>query len=112
MIAATLLNLYTMSDALFYLGLQRNLDFEVGVFPLLFVGTALVYMLLAVPVGKLADRVGKTPVLVGRYLMLVPVYCALLFTSLLVLGWVPNRAWDVVCRQRRGACCVCQLAAA
>ena len=85
-IAATLLNLCTISDALFYLGLQRNLDFEVGVFPLLFVGTALVYMLLAVPVGKLADRVGKTPVLVGGYLMLVPVYCALLFTSLPVLG--------------------------
>jgi MFS family permease len=86
LIAATLLNLCTISDALFYLGLQRNLDFEVGVFPLLFVGTALVYMLLAVPVGKLADRVGKTPVLVGGYLMLVPVYCALLITSLPVLG--------------------------
>ena len=86
LIAATLLNLCTISDALFYLGLQRNLDFEVGVFPLLFVGTALVYMLLAVPVGKLADRIGRTPVLVGGYLMLVPVYGALLVTSLPTLG--------------------------
>ncbi len=85
-IAATLLSLSTISDGLFYLGLQRRLDFQVSVFPLLFVGTALVYMLLAVPVGKLADRVGKAPVLVGGYLMLVPVYCALLVTSLPILA--------------------------
>jgi predicted MFS family arabinose efflux permease len=85
-IAGTLLSLSTISDGLFYLGLQRKLDFEVSVFPLLFVGTALVYMLLAVPVGKLADRGGKMPVLVGGYLMLIPVYCALLVTSLPILG--------------------------
>ncbi len=85
-IAGSLLSVSTISDALFYLGLQRNLDFQVSVFPLLFVGTALVYMLLAVPVGKLADRIGKTPVLVGGYLMLIPVYCALLVTSLPILG--------------------------
>jgi MFS family permease len=85
-IAGTLLSLSTISDSLFYLGLQRKLDFEVSIFPLLFVGTALVYMLLAVPVGKLADRVGKTPVLVGGYLMLVPVYGALLVTSLPIVG--------------------------
>ena len=84
--AATLLSLCTISDSLFYLGLQRQLDFELSLFPLLFVGTALVYMLLAVPVGKLADRVGKAPVLIGGYLMLVPVYCALLCTSLPILA--------------------------
>jgi MFS family permease len=85
-IAGVLLNLATISDALFYLGLQRNLDFQVSLFPLLFVGTSLVYMLLAVPVGKLADRIGKMPVLVGGYLMLVPVYLALLVTSLPIIG--------------------------
>ena len=85
-IAGTLLNLATISDALFYLGLQRELDFQVSIFPLLFVGTSLVYMLLAVPVGRLADRIGKMPVLVGGYLMLVPVYLALLVTSLPIVG--------------------------
>lgn len=85
-IAGTLLNLATISDALFYLGLQRKLDFQVSIFPLLFVGTSLVYMLLAVPVGRLADRIGRMPVLVGGYLMLVPVYLALLVTSLPIVG--------------------------
>ena len=40
------------------------------VFPLLFVGTALVYMLLAVPAGRLADRVGRGRVFVGGYALL------------------------------------------
>ncbi|HEY1360489.1 MAG TPA: MFS transporter [Thermoleophilaceae bacterium] len=85
-IAGMVLSLATISDGLFYLGLQRRLDFDLSVFPLLFVGTAVVYMTLAVPAGQLADRIGRGKVLVGAYLLLIPVYAALLVTSLPVLG--------------------------
>ena len=40
-------------------------------FPLLFVGTALVYMLLAVPAGRLADRIGRGKVFLGGYVLLL-----------------------------------------
>ncbi len=55
-IAASLLGLATISDAFLYLALQRHLDLAPAAFPLLFVGTSLAFMLLAVPVGRLADR--------------------------------------------------------
>src|SRR5919201_902724 len=50
--------------------------------PLLFVGTALVFMVLAVPMGKLADRVGRGKVFVGGYLLLLAVYSSLLVPSI------------------------------
>ena len=55
-IAASLLGLATISDAFLYLALQRHLDLAPAAFPLLFVGSSLAFMLLAVPVGRLADR--------------------------------------------------------
>ena len=60
-----MLGLATLSDGFIYLALEKRVDFEPSVFPLLFVGTALVYMLLAVPAGRLADRVGRGRVFVG-----------------------------------------------
>jgi MFS family permease len=38
-------------------------------------------MALAIPVGQLADRVGKVPVLLGGHALLFVVYGVLLFTS-------------------------------
>jgi MFS family permease len=73
-----MLSLATMSDGFLYLTLQRRLDFNVGFFPLLYVATALIYMLLAVPVGNLADRVGRGRVFVGGYALLLLVYVSLL----------------------------------
>jgi MFS family permease len=72
------LALFTMSDGFLYLGLQRQLDFDVRFLPLLYMGTALVYMLLALPVGRLADRVGRGRVFVGGYALLLLVYMSLL----------------------------------
>jgi MFS family permease len=72
------LALFTMSDGFLYLGLQRQLDFDVKFLPLLYTGTALVYMLLALPVGRLADRVGRGWVFVGGYVLLLLVYMSLL----------------------------------
>jgi MFS family permease len=76
------LALATVSDGLLYLGLQRRAGFEPTFFPLLFVGAAAAYMLLAVPVGRLADAVGRGKVLVGGYLLLLLVYTSLLLPSL------------------------------
>jgi MFS family permease len=77
-----MLALTTMSDGFLYLGLQSRLDFDISLFPLLFVGTALAYMLLAVPVGLLADRVGRGRVFIGGYLLLLVVYTSLLLPSI------------------------------
>ncbi|HET8646380.1 MAG TPA: MFS transporter, partial [Vicinamibacteria bacterium] len=73
-----LLSLVTISDGFLYLTLQRRLDFNLGLFPLLYVVTALIYMLLAVPVGKLADRLGRGWVFVGGYTLLLLLYALLL----------------------------------
>ena len=81
-VAGSLLGVATVSDGFVYLGLQRTLDFEPGVFPLLFVATAAVYIVLAVPVGRLADRVGRTRVFLLGYLLLLPVYGGLLLSGI------------------------------
>jgi MFS family permease len=80
------LALVTMSDGFLYLGLQRRLDFDARLLPLLYVGTALVYMLLAVPMGRLADRLGRGRVFLGGYALLLTAYGLLLLPSLGVAG--------------------------
>jgi MFS family permease len=82
LIVGAILGLVTISDSFLYLTLQRRLEFRVGFFPLLFVATALVYMLLALPMGRLADRVGRGRVFIGGYALLVVVYTALLLPSI------------------------------
>jgi MFS family permease len=76
------LSLATISDGFLYLMLQRRLDFGVGFFPLLYVATALVYFVFAVPAGRLADRIGRGRVFVGGYALLLGVYVALLRPSI------------------------------
>ncbi len=76
------LSLVTISDAFLYVGLQRHVDFDFSFFPLLFAGTSLSYMLLAAPMGRLADRVGRRRVFIGGYVLLAVVYSALLAPSL------------------------------
>ena len=49
---------------------------DAALFPLLYVGTALVYLLLAVPAGRLADRIGRGRVFLGGYVLLLGVYVA------------------------------------
>jgi MFS family permease len=81
LIIGGILSVATMSDGFLYLTLQRRLDFNVGFFPLLYVATALIFMLLAIPMGQLADRVGRGRVFVGGYVVLLSVY------GLLLLPW-------------------------
>lgn len=79
--AAAVLSLASVSDALIYVGLQRTIDFEPAIFPLLYVITAVVFMALAIPVGQLADRIGRVPVLLAGHALLFVVYGVLLMTS-------------------------------
>jgi MFS family permease len=76
-LAAGVLGLLTVSDGFLYLSLQHRDDFAAMWFPLLFVGTNVSYLALSVPLGRLSDRVGRAPVLVGGHLLLVAAYlCA------------------------------------
>ncbi len=74
----TALAIATVSDAFIYLTLQRRLDFDPTLLPLLYVGTALVYMVMAVPAGRLADRYGRPRVFLVGYTLLLAVYGLLL----------------------------------
>jgi MFS family permease len=80
-VAGVLLSLVTASDSFVYLALQRRVELDAGWFPLLFVGTALVYLALAVPLGHLADRVGRHRVFIGGHLLLVALYGVLMLPS-------------------------------
>jgi MFS family permease len=78
LVAGTVLSLATISDSFLYLTLRRQVPFEPKFFPLLYVATATIFMLLAVPVGRLADRVGRARVFLGGHALLVVVYASLL----------------------------------
>nr|WP_233158279.1 MFS transporter [Actinokineospora bangkokensis] len=77
-LAAALLGLATISDAFVFVVAQKSLGVPTHVLPLLPLGTALVFLLAAYPVGRLADRVGRWPVFVGGHVLLLGVYAALL----------------------------------
>ncbi|MFI8084982.1 MFS transporter [Kitasatospora sp. NPDC086009] len=65
--AAVLLGAATIGDSFLYLLLQRGLDLPALLFPLLPLGAAACYLLLAVPAGRIADRSGRrTPFLWGH----------------------------------------------
>ncbi|MDO3704299.1 MFS transporter [Micromonospora sp. C28SCA-DRY-2] len=74
LLAAALLGLVTVGDGFLYLTLQDRDDFAARWFPLLYVGTNVAYLALAVPLGRLADRVGRGRVFVGGHLALLGGY--------------------------------------
>ena len=89
------LALTTLSDSFIFLTLQRKFNLSLSLFPLLYVGVALVYMFLAIPVGRLADRLGRRSTFVVGYALLALAYGLLLlpgvpqilaFVILLLLG--------------------------
>ncbi|WP_370943504.1 MFS transporter [Amycolatopsis sp. cg5] len=67
---AALLGLVTIGDSFVYLVLQRRWDVGSVWFPLLPLGTAGVFLLLAIPFGKLADRAGRWKVFLGGHVAL------------------------------------------
>ncbi|MFI8338726.1 MFS transporter [Streptomyces sp. NPDC085639] len=84
-LTAALLGLFTVGDAFLYLLLQRRLDLSAAFFPLLPVGTAAVFLLAALPVGRLADRVGRSRVFLGGHVLLLGA-CLLLLAPVPAAG--------------------------
>jgi MFS family permease len=76
------LGLLTISDAFLYLVIQRQTHLDVKWFPLLFLGTAMAYLGFAVPIGRIADRVGRGRVFLAGHLALLGVYLVLRFVDL------------------------------
>ena len=88
LLAGASLSLVTISDGFVYLLVQRQLQLQTGFFPLLFVGTALIYFLLAVPAGRLADRLGRGRLFLAAHLLLISLYGLLLLPASGRLGAV------------------------
>lgn len=82
LIAGFLLSVATVSDGFIFLSLQRQLQIGATAFPLFYVGTSLLTALFAVPMGRLADRAGRTQVLLGGHVLLATLYLALLRPSI------------------------------
>ncbi|MEU1402460.1 MFS transporter [Streptomyces sp. NPDC005728] len=79
-VCALLLGLATVSDSFVYLLLQRRLGVPDRWFALLPLGTAAAFLLLAVPLGRVADRVGRWAVFLAGHGALLVAY-GLLLTS-------------------------------
>ena len=76
--AGTLLSLATVSDGFLYLVLQQRTGLNPGLFPLLYVGTAGCFLLLALPAGVLADRVGRRATFLAGHGVLALAYLTVL----------------------------------
>ncbi|MFJ3905525.1 MFS transporter [Streptomyces sp. NPDC090025] len=78
-VCAVLLGLTTVSDAFLYLLVQRRTGVDEQLFPLLPLGTATVFLLLALPLGRLADRIGRRTVFLAGHACLLLGYALLLW---------------------------------
>ncbi|HTH05529.1 MAG TPA: MFS transporter, partial [Ilumatobacteraceae bacterium] len=72
--AAGILGLLTIGDGFIYLVLQARSDFAAHWFPLMYVGTNVVFLALAIPLGRLSDRVGRARVFVFGHVALLAAY--------------------------------------
>ena len=77
-LAGGVLGLLTASDALIHLLVQRRGALPPTLFPLLFVGTAAVYFVLALPFGQLADRLGRHRLFLAGHVCVAGIYVLLL----------------------------------
>ena len=89
------LGVLTVSDAFLYLALLETGGLAVHWFPMLYVGTNIAFLVLAVPLGRLADRYGRAAVLLLGHAALLAVYVTVatstggllpLVASLVLLG--------------------------
>jgi len=74
LVATAALGLITVGDGFIYLVLQARSAFAAEWFPLLYVGTNIVFLALAIPLGRWADRVGRGRVFILGHCALFAVY--------------------------------------
>jgi MFS family permease len=86
---AGLLGLVTVGDGFIYLSLSDAGSLAAKYFPLLFVGTSAAYMALAIPLGRVADRLGRARVFLTGHIALLAVY-------VLTASGVGGGVWSVV----------------
>jgi MFS family permease len=77
-VVGSALAVVTVSDSLIYIAFRQRTGIPNGLFPLLYVFTALTFMIFAIPAGRLADRIGHKPVFMLGYGLLAGVYVILL----------------------------------
>ena len=100
LLAAAALGVTTIADPFFHLHLQRSTALPIAWFPLLFLATAFGYLSLAVPAGRLADRIGR-----GKVFLLGHVLLAAACASLLLA--VQHKAFAVLALLLLGAYYAC-----
>jgi MFS family permease len=88
-ILASAFGLVTISDAFVYVLLIQRSQADAGWIPLFYTGTAVAFLLLAVPMGALADHLGRGRVFVAAHVPLLLVYA-------MVLTGVPSWPWNAV----------------
>jgi MFS family permease len=76
LVATGLLGVLTIGDGFLYLAVQQRDDLAASLFPLLYVGTNVAYLALALPLGRLSDRVGRAKVFLGGHVALLLAYLA------------------------------------
>jgi MFS family permease len=74
---AALTSFVVVSDAFLYLLLQWKRGSGAESIPLLFAGTAAAYLVLAAPLGRFADRVGRVPVYLAGQFCMVLIYAGI-----------------------------------
>jgi MFS family permease len=74
LVATGALGLITVGDGFIYLVLQARSSFAAEWFPLLYVGTNIVFLALAIPLGRWADRVGRGRVFIFGHVTLLVCY--------------------------------------
>ena len=90
LVAAGALGVLTIGDGFIYLALMDRGGFAATWFPMLYVGTNVAYLALAIPMGRIADRFGRTRILIAGHLALLLTYlCAALPWGGVVLAVVP-----------------------
>lgn len=79
LLVAAVFGVVTIGDGFIYLVLQSRASFATQWFPLLYVGTNVAYLVLAIPLGRLADKWGRMRLfIVGHGALLAAYLCAAL----------------------------------
>jgi MFS family permease len=74
LVAAAILGLLSIGETYVFFELQSRDNLALKYYALMVVGMNLAYLMLAIPLGRLADRIGRWKVFVGGYVALLLAY--------------------------------------